>query len=57
MSEAVEEYINKRAKEAAKIEKENLALRMLKAGKYELEEIASLIELPIEQVKILKSNL
>jgi molybdopterin/thiamine biosynthesis adenylyltransferase len=61
MCEAVEEYANKQAQEAAKVatevEKENLALKMLKAGKYELEEIASLTELPVEQVKLLEKNL
>jgi hypothetical protein len=61
MCEAVEEYANKQAQEAAKVatevEKENLALKMLKAGKYELEEIASLTELSVEQVKLLEKNL
>ncbi|MDE5865851.1 MAG: hypothetical protein K2H31_04535 [Lachnospiraceae bacterium] len=49
MCRAMEEMVKQRLKE--------VALRMLKAGKYTLEEIANILELPFEEVKQLQIDI
>jgi hypothetical protein len=72
MCEAVEEYANEKAriaaekaaeKKAVKIKKaekkkaESMAIKMLKAGKYALDEIANLTELSVPQVQMLQKKI
>jgi hypothetical protein len=72
MCQAVEEYANEKARIAAeaaakeateKAEKaaekkaESLAIKMLKAGKYALDEIASLTDLSLSQVQKLQKKI
>jgi galactose-1-phosphate uridylyltransferase len=65
MCEAVEEYANEKARIAAEKaaemaaakNTESLAIKMLKAGKYALDEIASLTDLPLSQVQMLQKKI
>jgi hypothetical protein len=52
MCDAVEEYATARANVA----RENLAIKMLKAGKYALDEISDLTDLTIDQLKALQKK-
>jgi hypothetical protein len=53
MCEAVKEY----AQEAVEAKAESMAIKMLKAGKYAIEEIADLTELSISQIQMLQKNI
>jgi hypothetical protein len=61
MSDIVEEFAKAYAKEAARIaveeKAESMALKMLKSGKYALEEIANITELSLTQVQLLQQKL
>jgi hypothetical protein len=56
MCDAVEEYAEARAKKAEAKKAENLAIKMLKAGKYALDEISDLTDLTIDQLKTLQKK-
>jgi hypothetical protein len=53
-AEARVEKAEARAKKAEEKKAENLAIKMLKAGKYALDEISDLTELTIDQLKMLQ---
>jgi hypothetical protein len=57
MSDAVREYAEAAAKEAEFKNSENIAIKMLRAGKYALDEIANLTDLSLEHVKKLQNNI
>jgi hypothetical protein len=57
MCQAVEDYANEKARIAAEKKAESLAIKMLKAGKYALDEIASLTDLSLSQVQMLQKNI
>jgi hypothetical protein len=56
MSQAVEEYARDYAQEVTLAKTESIAIKMLKAKKYDMEEIANLTELPLSQVQMLQKN-
>ena len=58
MCKLMEDYAEKRAKEAATEKSISFALNLLNSGMRDLEQIASLVELPIDEVKnLFESNL
>jgi galactose-1-phosphate uridylyltransferase len=57
MCQAVEDYANEKARIAAEKKAENLAIKMLKAGKYALDEIANLTDLSLSQVQMLQKKI
>jgi hypothetical protein len=57
MCEAVKEYAKDYAQEAVEAKAESMAIKMLKAGKYAIEEIADLTELSISQIQMLQKNI
>ncbi|MCI8351377.1 MAG: hypothetical protein HFJ86_09490 [Oscillospiraceae bacterium] len=56
MCKILEDLRNESLKEGAKGAKNETALRMLKAGKYTLEEIAEMAVLPLDEVKRLQAG-
>ncbi len=56
MCKILEDLINESLKKGEKREKNDTALRMLKAGKYTLEEIAEMAVLPLDEVKRLQAG-
>lgn len=56
MCKAMEDMRNESLKEGMKKSKQETALRMLAAGKYELEEIALVVGLPLDEVKELDAE-
>ncbi|MDD6072321.1 MAG: hypothetical protein PUC12_16140 [Clostridiales bacterium] len=57
MCKAVEEFSEKIAVERANEEKNSIAVKMLKAGKYALEEISNLTGLTLLEVQDLQKTL
>jgi hypothetical protein len=61
MCQAVEDYANEKARiaaeKAAEKKAESLAIKMLKAGKYALDEIANLTDLSLSQVQMLQKKI
>jgi Fe-S cluster assembly ATPase SufC len=56
-AEKAEKAAEKAAKRAEKKKAESLAIKMLKAGKYALDEIASLTDLSLSQVQKLQKKI
>jgi hypothetical protein len=57
LKKAAEKAAEKAAKKAEKKKAESLAIKMLKAGKYALDEIASLTDLSLSQVQKLQKKI
>ena len=57
MCRAMEEMRNQSFKEGEAKNKRTIALRMIKAGKYALDEISAISGLPLEEVKKLSAEL
>jgi len=57
MCKLMEDYAEKRAKEAATEKPISFALNLLNSGMRDLEQIASLVEFPLDEVKnLFESN-
>ncbi len=57
MCKVIEDMVKEKEAEATKAEKRMTVFRMLKAGKYALEEIVSISGLPFDEVKKLQAGL
>lgn len=56
MCKVIEDMRQEERTEATKAEKNKTALRMMKAGRYTLEEIVSISGLPLDEVKKLQTE-
>ena len=56
MCKAMEEMCNQAAAQAALEKAKTVVFRMLAAGKYTLEEIAEMTEIPLDEVKKLQAG-